>query len=336
MDEMEPISQPLPAPEPGLPAPPPAPSPLRRIFFNEFELRAGWRFLIFLLLLIALSFAVNFVVRQVRKSPPGSNKPVELSARGTILGDGGSFLLVLGATAMVALIEKRKLRYYGLPLAHALRKNFWSGCIWGFAAISALLLMLRAGHNFYFGTPELSGWSIAKFGLLWGIAFLLVGLFEELLLRGYAQFTLTLGMGFWPAAFLLSISFALLHLGNPGETKVGLFQVVLIGLFFCYTLWRTGTLWFAVGFHAAWDWGQSFFYGTPDSGTLAKGHLLHSSFAGSVWMSGGSVGPEGSVLVAPLIGLLFVLFYFAYPPRASYPDPAAIKRAVVAPPTTLV
>ena len=337
MNGMEPTRDPVPALEPALPALPPAPSPLRRIFFNEFELRAGWRFLIFLILLVAVSFAANFVIRQVRKAPPQSNQPMELRRGPVFVNDGGNLLLLLSVTAIMALIEKRKVRYYGLPLGQAFGGKFWLGCIWGFVAISALLLGLRADHNFYFGSPELSGSSIAKFALQWGIAFVMVGLFEEFLLRGYAQFTLTTGIGFWPAAFLLSISFALLHLGNPGETKVGLFQVVLIGLFLCFTLWRTGTLWFAVGFHAAWDWGQSFFYGTPDSGILAQGHLLHSSFAGSVWMTGGTVGPEGSILTVPLIASLFVLFYLAFPNRAPYPDPEALKpaRSSLAPQKTL-
>jgi membrane protease YdiL (CAAX protease family) len=306
---------------------PASPSPVRRIFFNDVELRAGWRLFIFVVLLSAILFAVNFVVKHVRKSPLQSNQPVELRAVPEIVLDTLQFALVLGVAAIMAKIEKRKLRYYGLPLKQALRGNFWQGCIWGFAAISVLLLALRADRNFYFGGPELSGWSIFRFALLWAIAFLVVGLFEEFFLRGYAQFTLTTGMGFWPAALLLSVSFAALHLGNPGETKIGIFQIVLIGLFFCYTLWRTGTLWFAVGFHGAWDWGQTFFYGTPDSGLSAQGHLLHPSFAGSAWLTGGSVGPEGSVLVAPLIVLLFVLFHLAYPKRAPYPDPAAIKLA---------
>jgi membrane protease YdiL (CAAX protease family) len=237
----------------------------------------------------------------------------------------------------MAKFEKRKVRYYGLPLKSPFLRNFWLGCLWGFFAISGLLMVLRADHNFYFGSPELSGSSIARMAIFWAIAFVAVGLFEEYWLRGYTQFTLTTGMGFWPAAFLLSCLFAGVHMGNPGETKVGLFQIVLIALFLCFTLWRTGTLWFAVGFHAAWDWGQSFFYGTPDSGLLARGHLLHSSFAGSPWLTGGSVGPEGSILLNPFFVLIFVLFYLAFPTRVPYPDPEAIKRAApaVAPQATL-
>jgi uncharacterized protein len=78
---------------------------------------------------------------------------------------------------------------------------------------------------------------------------------------------------------------------------------------------RTGTLWFAVGMHASWDWGETFLYSVPDSGTIAPGHLLNSSFQGSAWLTGGSVGPEGSVLVFVLIGAMWVVFDRMYPAR---------------------
>jgi uncharacterized protein len=323
MGEMNQTPELKPSPEQAPPAPP---SLLRHIFFNGVELRAGWRFFLFLILVMVVSFAANFVLKHVLKAPP-KGQPLDLRPGLIITSDGISLVLLMGITAIMARLEKRKLRHYGLPLKSALRGNFWLGWLWGFGAISVLLMVLRADHNFYYGAPELSGWSIVRFASVWAFAFLLVGLFEEFLLRGYAQFTLTTGMGFWPAALLLSLLFACLHLGNPGETRVGLFEIVLIALFLCLTLWRTGTLWFAVGFHAAWDWGQSFFYGTRDSGIPARGHLLHSSFVGPDWLTGGTVGPEGSVLVAPLILLLFVLFYSAFPKQAQYPNPDAIKSA---------
>ena len=87
----------------------------------------------------------------------------------------------------------------------------------------------------------------------------------------------------------------------------------LIGFFLCLTLRRTGDLWWAVGFHMAWDWGESYLYSVPDSGTLLPGHLLISSLHGPDWLTGGSVGPEGSYLVFVVIGVLWFLFDRAYP-----------------------
>ena len=93
-----------------------------------------------------------------------------------------------------------------------------------------------------------------------------------------------------------------------------LLAAAFIGFFFCLTLRRTGNLWFAVGFHAAWDWGETFFYSVPDSGMVAPGHLLRSSLHGADWLSGGSVGPEGSVLCFVVIALLWIAFDRMYPP----------------------
>jgi len=73
-----------------------------------------------------------------------------------------------------------------------------------------------------------------------------------------------------------------------------------------------------VGFHAAWDWGETFFYSVPDSGTVFPGHLLSSSLHGAPWLSGGSVGPEGSVLCFVVIVLLAAAFDRMYP-EVKYP-----------------
>jgi hypothetical protein len=145
------------------------------------------------------------------------------------------------------------------------------------------------------------------------VFFLLVGLFEEVSFRGYSQFTLARGIGFWPAALVLSCLFGLNHLRNDGEQWRGVLAAAFIAFFFCLTLRRTGSLWFAVGFHAAWDWGETFLYSVPDSGTVWPGHLLNSTIGGSEWLSGGSVGPEGSVLCFVVIAIAWIAFDRLYP-----------------------
>ena len=131
--------------------------------------------------------------------------------------------------------------------------------------------------------------------------------------RGYSQFTLAQGIGFWPAALLLSAGFGAIHLGNQGESWVGALAAACIGLFWCLTLKRTGNLWFAVGMHMTWDWSETFLYSVPDSGLLAPGHLLNSSFHGSAWLTGGSVGPEGSLLVFLIVAGMWIIFDRLYP-----------------------
>jgi membrane protease YdiL (CAAX protease family) len=226
-------------------------------------------------------------------------------------------IAVLGATAIMGRLEDRPFGVYGLPRAGAFRARFWQGVAWGISMITAIIFMIRAFHGFSFGELSLRGPALWGYALLWSAVFLCVGFFEEFLFRGYAQFTVATGIGFWPAATALSAAFGAVHLFNPGEGKIGALSVFTIGMFLCLTLRRTGNLWFAVGLHAAFDWGETFLFSVPDSGLVAPGHLLNSSFHGPPWLTGGTVGPEGSVMAFACIGVATVIFVLVYPKRES-------------------
>ena len=229
-----------------------------------------------------------------------------------------AFFVALG-TWVVSRREKRPLAAYGMPPEQAFGARFWEGCVWGFVMLSLVLLVIRLTGHFQIDSVELSGAAILKYGLGWGLAFYAVAIGEEFIFRGYLLFIYTRGMKFWYAALILSLLFGAAHLGNPNENVFGILQVVVVGMVFCLTIRRTGTLWLAVGFHATWDWAQTFFYGTPDSGLLGVGRLLNSSSVGPKWLTGGSAGPEGSI-VAFLVLLLFALLIHLRFPNALYPD----------------
>jgi uncharacterized protein len=223
----------------------------------------------------------------VSRAPPAS----VLAVMGTV-----NVLTVMAATACMAAIERRPVLSYGLADRRFLPR-LAVGAGWGFAALSMLVgLLVATGHLAITGLA-LHGPAIAKYALAWGYVFLMVGFFEECMLRGYLQATLARGMGFWPAALVLSLVFGSVHITNPGETAFGIASTTAYGLVACYALRRFGSLWWVIGYHAAWDWAQSYFYGTPDSGLVSPGHLLASAPVGSRWWSGGTVGPEGSLFV---------------------------------------
>ena len=208
----------------------------------------------------------------------------------------------------MARIEGRSLADYALPARGAFGARFWRGVLWGFVALTTLLLAVSAARSFSFGSVVLGGSKLVFYAGAWALAFLAVGFSEEFIFRGYALYTLTTGIGFWPAAILLSTVFGAIHLGNGGESRVGALAAGLMGLFFCFTVRRTGDLWFAIGLHAAWDYSESFIYSVPDSGAMVPGHLLNSSFHGPRWLTGGTVGPEGSALVFVILAAMFVVF----------------------------
>lgn len=303
------------------PPQPPGPESIeRRILMGPNGVRAGWRLLIFGAIVFVLLAIFGLALRVAAH---GKTPNLGFGYKGIMIGEGGVFAAFLLASWIMARIEKRTLGDYGLPGRRAFGKTFWQGAVVGFVAMTTLLSSLRLAGVFHFGSFALHGAAIWKYAAFWGIAFLLVGFTEEFSVRGYALFTLTTGIGFWPAAILLSIGFGALHLGNGGESWIGALGAGSAGFLFCLILRRSGDLWMAIGFHMAWDWAETFFYGVPDSGQVAPGHMLNPSFHGAKILTGGSVGPEGSILCFVVLALCWIFFHF-WLRQAKYPNPAAL------------
>ena len=281
-----------------------APSYIESLFWGPEGLRPGW----------GLAFyGIAFLALQSLASDLASAQDLGASGLWSMLLEKiGDFLAAVIPALILARVERRPWGAFGMPLKQAFRHRFWAGALWGFLAISLLIFVLYVRGAFSPGHILIHQWRLMRLGAFWLVYFLLVGLFEDFLLRGYSLFTLARGIGFWPAAVALSCVFGLLHLRNTGEHWSGVLLAAFVGLFFCVTLRRTGTLWFAVGFHTAWDWGESFVYSVPDSGWIAPGHLLSSSRHGPDWVTGGSVGPEGSVFCLAVMALVWIAFERVY------------------------
>jgi membrane protease YdiL (CAAX protease family) len=289
---------------------------LNAVFFNDRGLRAGWRLLIYVAMIIVFMFigirVLLFALFSILHLPPPTNGVLLPGPQ--ILGETLAFLLMLLSAYVMSRIERRAMGVYGLPLkGQSLVRRFIIGYVfWGFLPLSICLFVIHLFHGYDFGPLALHGIDIARFAIEWGAGFILVGLTEEFLLRGYALYTLADGIGFWPAAIVLAVLFGIFHSFNPGETRPGLIATVVFALFASVTLRYTGNLWLAVGAHAGWDWGQTFFYGVNDSGMQGFGHLLEPSTHGPVWLTGGSVGPEGSAVTLILWTVMIALFALIY------------------------
>jgi membrane protease YdiL (CAAX protease family) len=269
---------------------------LRTILMGKDGIRAGWSALLFVCIYLLLSMIETAGLAFFVKTEPAS----PLRPGPTLLQESCDLLVVGLATYVMARIENRKLFSYGFTGAYK-AVRFTGGVICGLVALSALIGILWKSSLLVFDGRSLIGSAAWKYGIAWGAVYLVVGLFEESLLRGYLQYTLERGIGFWWAAVTLSLAFAIWHVSNGGESPLGLLVVGLGGLVFCLSLWYTKSLWWAVGFHAGWDWGQSYLYGTPNSGLVGEGQLLRSHPSGSPLWSGGTTGPEGSLVILPLL-----------------------------------
>jgi uncharacterized protein len=300
----------LPSLQPAPPAPPSPPQTHYTIFRGPNGIRAGWRVLIFLAILAGLIGTISLIVAAITHGKRARIGGLgQLTPAGLSLSEGVSFLVIALAALIMSRIERRRWGQYGLPVLLAFKKDFWIGTLVGFFAISGCLFAIFSLRGFHVTGLNIHGSTIFLATASWCITFVIVGLSEEFTFRGYMQYTLTTGMGFWLAAVLLSLLFAAAHIGNPGESKTGVASVFLFGMLFCLFLRRRGTLWWAVGFHAGWDWGQTFFYGVADSGLKPYHNLFDSTFSGPTWLTGGTVGPEASIFT-PIV-LLIVAIVFA-------------------------
>jgi membrane protease YdiL (CAAX protease family) len=310
------------------------PPVLRFIFMGPSGLRPGWGLLLFVLIFLGLGAALNFTVHKVHPVPvkTAEQRKAEIAAGMTpstgLIGEGSAFGLVALTTWIMGRIERRPVGRYGFGGRRKIAR-FAAGFAWGFLFLAALVGALWKAELLVFDGRLLFAAQVWKYGAIWLLGFLLVGCFEEYALRGYLQYTISRGaaslygmlfdtrhgetLGFWTAAAVLSFVFGFGHGSNPGESAIGLWSAGLIGLIFCFTLWKTGSLWWALGFHAAWDWAQSFVFGVADSGTMVQGHLYASHPVGKVLLSGGATGPEGSAFILPILVLITLVAFWTLP-----------------------
>jgi uncharacterized protein len=288
----------------------------RKIFLGSRGIRVGWRLAIFIAILAACGSGLFSVLVLCMPAALRIYRQGFLSPSLEYLSEIPTAISVLVSTLVMARIEKRSLADYGLSLRRGTAKRFFWGLFWGLCVFSGTIALIAALHGFSFGGLLLHGPALWKYASLWAIGFLLVGFVEEFLYRGYVQFTLAEGIGFWPAAVIWSLVFAAVHMNNPNENLAGALQVFVFALFAFLTLRRTGSLWFAIGFHAVGDYAETFLFSVHDSGYAATGTLLTSSFHGPTWLTGGKVGPEGSVFAILALCIAMLCFHFLYPPES--------------------
>jgi uncharacterized protein len=269
------------------------------IFVGNQGLRAGWSALLFICLVLALGFGASALERAITHTHKSqTSAPIE-----DLLHESALLLALFIATLIMARIERRSVFSYGFQDDRKLIRII-SGTIVGFVFISGLVGILWMTHSLAFDGQLLHGVVAWKYALLWFAAFLVVAFFEEGLLRGYLQFTLTRGLTFWGAAALTSVLFGLLHVGNDGESPMGICVAIAAGLVFCLSLKLTRSLWWIVGVHTGIGFAEGYFYGTADSGFVAQGHLFATHPLGQALWSGGGTGPEGSIYA--LLALLLL------------------------------
>jgi len=282
-----------------------------RIFMaDDGKLLFFWRAVIFVALGIALQFALRPLAAWVFAHfhlAPG------LSPAIVALVEAQTFVIAFVPTVLFALYEHRSFGSYGLPLAKAFSAQTWEGLAVGvFMAAAVAIGMIALGGMQVHGLA-LTGNALLVFALAWIGTNILVGLAEEMWFRGYFLRALWRSIGFWPASIVIALLFAALHYFlKPKENIWDVITLIAFSLLCTYSVLKTGTLWFAVGLHAAFDFMQLFVIGTPNGTQVPVGRLLNATFEGPVWLTGGVLGTEASWLMYPVFVLAFLYVALRY------------------------
>lgn len=202
----------------------------------------------------------------------------------------------VGTTAVLARFEHRSPLSYGLADRRALARLAMGLCV-GVAVFGILLVVLMLCGAIRFEAGHRNALDVLSWGLFWLACYSGVALSEEVLFRGYLLSTLTVGLGPFVATIVTSLLFGLAHLSNGLESPMAVINAVLFGAVLAWSVLRSGSLWWAIGLHAGWDWTESYVAGASDSGIRATGRLMTALPHGSVLWSGGAAGPEGSLMM---------------------------------------
>lgn len=273
---------------------------IARIFLSpeEKRLRAGWRLLGQIVLVVLVGQFVTFLLISLKNISPNL----------ATLGSGPTAnLLVITLSVYLArrLLDRRSFTSLGLTWDSKAIKDILTG-IW----ITALMMGAIFASELTFGWMHFEGfaWEQNSFGEIvtgvtsWALVFLFVGWYEELLSRGYHLQNLADGLNLPLAVFISSAIFALLHFFNPYASWVSTLGILAAGYFLAYGYLRTTQLWLSIGLHIGWNFFEGPVFGFPVSGLDTFPLLLHSNIGPEI-ITGGAFGPEAGLILLPAIGL---------------------------------
>jgi membrane protease YdiL (CAAX protease family) len=280
---------------------------LKRIFLSPDEprLRAGWRLGAQIAIFIAFSLVLTIPALFVLALVPNSFYAVNVGLIG--------LPVVLSVWLSRRYLDKRSIRSLGLVLNRQAAVDAAVGIgISGVQMLAIYLIELQVGWLSFegFGFAQI-GWLGLIGGLIgWGLMFLAVGFYEELLSRGYQLQNLEEGGNLFWAVALSSSFFGMLHLFNPGATWASTLGVGLAGVFFAYGYLRTRQLWLPIGMHIGWNFFEGPVFGFPVSGMETVSFLRTTVDGPDLW-TGGVFGPEAGLVVIPglLVGAGLVYVY---------------------------
>lgn len=286
---------------------------------SKGQVRTGW--------LIFVTLIITFVIQAIFMLP------VEMYALFTVASDGDGtavftmdrsvimdgrpwldvFSYALGyVAALISLLllwkflNKKKILDLGFGLFLI---NIIFGLLLGAISIAIIFFILLFTDNIEL-INTLSNPNFSTYSITYLIFFILVGLFEELVFRGYIMSTLAdRGRRKVTIYMVSALIFGIAHLANQNVTLLGIFNIFLVGILFAYMYDKTQSMWTPIGYHITWNYFQGNVFGFPVSGTTPYGVYTIDVSSGNDLLTGGSFGLEGGLLATLMIIFGFICTY---------------------------
>jgi len=120
---------------------------------------------------------------------------------------------------------------------------------------------------------------------------------EELWCRGFMYERINVHYPLWIAILVNGLFFAALHMSNPGAGVLPIIDIAICGLSYSIAKWYTGSIWFPMGIHTAWNFTQNFLFGLPNSGLVSEASVfgLDAASAQDTWIYDVAFGVEGAI-----------------------------------------
>ena len=245
---------------------------------------------------------------------------VDEAANAIVSSDAVTICMLFANLAMIGIVmlfcravQKRKMNTLGFVKKN-MGKEYLKGLGFGFLLFSAaVLICVLTGSLKLEGISE--GFTPGVF-LLFVLGFLIQGMAEEVLCRGYFLVSFGRRHSMWAAALANALLFAMLHLGNTGISPLALINLTLFGIFASVYFVKSGNIWGVGAFHSIWNLVQGNFYGIRVSGINTACSVFSSTpVEGRSLINGGAFGLEGGLAVTVVLVLGTLFLFWKYPSR---------------------
>lgn len=225
----------------------------------------------------------------------------------------GFIYTALMVIMIVKYIEHRKLSSLGFQSIGKSVKAGLFGTIVGIFSVILIMINLYLMGCVGLSTSPTQPLGINAFIpiILVFFGFIVQGGTEELVSRGWLLNVVSARYGGVMGIIISTLYFASTHLFNAGFNFIVFINIVLFSILLCMIVNWTGNLWYAIGFHGAWNFAIGNIFGLDVSGNKDRvGSLFEFTVSGPSFLTGGKFGIEGGIPTTFILGLLLIIIFF--------------------------